>query len=87
VPLDVVSIPAIEHFEQDIINLLGIGLENDRIRPERVKLPFALFLCHGWQAEGQHRNCQNFDEYFEAFSQHRTGWFGGQASKIRFFYP
>ena len=28
IPLDVVSIPAIEHFEQNVIYLLGLGLGN-----------------------------------------------------------
>jgi hypothetical protein len=46
--IDVVRIPAIKHLEQDLINLLGIGLGNAWIRNERVELPPVLLLRHHW---------------------------------------
>jgi hypothetical protein len=51
--LDVMRIPIIEHFEQNLINLLGIGIGDVCMRTERVKLPPILLLRHRWQTERQ----------------------------------
>jgi len=47
------GIPSIKHLEQDLINLLRIGLENACIRTERIKLPAVPFLRLHRQAERQ----------------------------------
>src|SRR5271157_2795563 len=52
-PLDVVGIPAIEHFEQDFVDQLCIGLCSAWIRAEGVEYPPLLLLCHHRQAEAQ----------------------------------
>ena len=51
--IDVVGVPAVEHFEQDLVDLLCIGLCSTLIRAEGVEYPPSLLLCHHWQAEAQ----------------------------------
>src|ERR1700757_3691859 len=54
--LNVVGVPAIQHFKQDLVDLLGIGLCSASIGAEGVEYPPVLLLRHQWQTEAEHKN-------------------------------
>src|ERR1700733_7293145 len=67
ISLDIVGIPAIQHLEQDLINLLGIRLGNVGISSERIKFPSVPLLAHNCRTENKGKKCQKSDEELEAF--------------------
>jgi hypothetical protein len=45
--LDIVSIPTIDHFKQDFVDLLSIGFGGAWNRCQRIEKPATLFFCGG----------------------------------------